>query len=277
MTGYKDSLYGHDVMHDAQSVNSEHDTVLHGGEPDPRSLPVAMNTDPWKDIRLAKLNRKYLMRQRVVSGNPNEPAHAVFDVLRTRLLRTLHENGWNRVAITSPTDGCGKTFVAANLALSLARRESARTVLMDMNLRSPELGDVFGLKPSGPLSEYLFGNITEAEHFLRVGPNLALALNNRAEIDASELLQRPKTKETLEVMQMELDPDVVLYDMPSILKNDDLLSFLPQVDGVLLVVGGGITKAAEIRQVENLLAGQVPLLGVVMNNEEDPLRSFFKK
>jgi hypothetical protein len=40
-----------------------------------------------------------------------------FDILRTKVLLTMRKNGWKRLAVTSPTMGCGKTTTACNLAI----------------------------------------------------------------------------------------------------------------------------------------------------------------
>lgn len=57
----------------------------------------------------------------------DNPAAAAFDHLRNRLLHGLTQKGWRKIAISSPTHGCGKSTVATSLALTLARRpDSAR-------------------------------------------------------------------------------------------------------------------------------------------------------
>lgn len=231
-------------------------------------LPAVVHQDPWDDLDIVALNEDYLSANRITGGKPTQSKQAPFDVLRTRLLHILKEKGWRRVAITSPTEGCGKSFVSANLALSLSRLNSVRTILLDMNLRNPGLGNKFGITHSKTMREYLSGEVTEKNFLFRVNENLVLGLNKQPEEAAAELLQNPKTHEVLEIMNLELNPDIVLYDMPSALLRDDVLSFLPQVDGVLLVIGGGKSTADEVRQVEKLLAGQVPLLGVILNRDE---------
>jgi Mrp family chromosome partitioning ATPase len=248
----------------------EDELSLYGGDV---SLPAVVLHDPWMGLDTVPVKESHLTRNRIIVGNNNKPARASFDVLRTRLLHILKEQGWSRVAITSPTDGCGKSFVAANLALSLARREDSRTVLMDMNLRNPSLAKHFGITRGRAMRDFLVGKTEERDFLLKINSNLAIGLNNRPEEDPSELLQSPRTQDALEVMQLELQPDVVLYDMPSALFNDELLSFLPQVDGVLLVVGGGKSTAAEVRQVEKLLHDQIPLLGVILNSDEGHISS----
>lgn len=117
--------------------------------------------------------------------------------------------------------------------------------------------------------DFLTGRRPVERHFLRIAPNLAVGLNAAPVPDASELLQEPRTAATLAAMQEALRPDVVLYDLPPALLCDDLIAFLPQVDGVLLVAGGGITRAEDVRRCERLLADQTPLLGMILNKAED--------
>ncbi len=233
-----------------------------------KNLPVIVSHDPWDAFEAETLDPTHLTKNRILDGDQNHPAQAAFNVLRTKLLHTLKEQGWNRVAITSPTDGCGKTFVAVNLALSLARRENSRTVLMDIDLRNPGIANVLGIPAQNRMRHYLDGKMREHEFLRKIGQNLIVGLNSKPESNASELLQRNTTRETLEIMGHELEPDVILYDLPAVLKHDDVLSFLPQVDGVLLVIGGGKTKAADIRKTQKILGDQVPLLGVVLNQDE---------
>ena len=64
-------------------------------------------------------------------------------------------------------------------------------------------------------------------------------------------------------------PNVVIFDLPPMLTSDDVLAFLPNVDGLLLVVGGGATKASEIEECERLMAEHTNFLGVVLNKAED--------
>jgi Mrp family chromosome partitioning ATPase len=223
----------------------------------------------WAALRAVSLDPARLARNRVVSGGREDPAHVSFDLLRTRMLRALGERGWRRVAITSPGPGCGKTFVTANLALSLARRSSCRVVALDMDLRIPTLAPVLGLDGAGRMEDFLSGRIAPARHLRRVGANLALGLNTMPAANPAELLQEPATATVLDRIEAELAPDVVLFDLPPALVCDDVIAFLPRIDAVLLVAGGGITTAADIRSCERLFGTETPLLGVILNKAED--------
>ncbi|MGJ8544841.1 MAG: CpsD/CapB family tyrosine-protein kinase [Sulfitobacter sp.] len=188
-----------------------------------------------------------------------------FDLLRTRLRQTLREHGWQNIAITAPTAGCGNTFTAVNLAQSLARVPSSRTLLMDFNMRSPGVAQALGLNAQGPIADFLTGDTPLLEQICRTSPTLAVATNSAAENNAAEILQAPATQQTLERMRSALRPEVVLYDMPPLLGFDDVSAFLPQLDGVLLVSDGTQTQAKHLKECERILEGQVPLLGVILN------------
>ncbi|MCE0505421.1 P-loop NTPase [Roseivivax sp. GX 12232] len=229
----------------------------------------------WARLQPFALDERMLDRNRIITASRYDPAYSSFDVLRTRLLQALSERGWTRVAITSPTQGCGKTFTAANLAISLARQENCRTILFDTDLRNPSLGKVFGLRGTGVIGNMFRGQVTPADHLRRVGPNaihaghnLAVGFNEAPETYASELLQDPRTARTLATIEENYDPDVMLFDMPPALYGDDVIAMRPCLDAVILVVGGGLTTEREIREVERRLGTETPLLGVVMNRAE---------
>ncbi|QBF31992.1 CpsD/CapB family tyrosine-protein kinase [Thalassococcus sp. S3] len=188
-----------------------------------------------------------------------------FDLLRTRLMQTLKANGWNRIAIASPTPGCGATFTAVNLALSLSRVPASRTVLMDLNQRAPGVAKALDIGTSGPMHQFLSGEVAMEDHLIRATETLALGLNGAPSEDAAEILHDPATGDLLGDMIASLRPDVVLYDMPAVLAHDDLAAFLPHVDGVLLVSDGEQTTAKHLAECERILEGQTQLLGVILN------------
>ncbi len=242
-------------------------------------LPVPARSESqvgWQRLATVDVASRVLDKSLVITANRIDPAHASFDVLRTRLVQALAEKGWRRVAITSPSGGCGKSFTAMNLAVTLSRYDNFRTVLMDMDMRRPALAKYLGVKSPGSLGDVLRGETTMTQHLRRIsstdqkiGQNLALGLNDKAEDYAAELFQQQSTKEALGRMEYDLAPDVILYDLPPALAQDDVMAFRPYFDCVLMVVGGGISTAKEIREVHRRLGDDKPVLGVVLNMAED--------
>ncbi|MEQ5826253.1 CpsD/CapB family tyrosine-protein kinase [Sulfitobacter sp. NFXS29] len=217
----------------------------------------------WQDLPIATPGPGGDMP--LVDDHRNSAAARAFDLLRTRLRQTTLEHRWVNIAVTAPTSGCGNSFSATNLALSLSRVPGSRTVLMDMNMRSPGLARAFDLQAPGAMSDLLSGRADLGNGMLRVSDTLALGLNDQAEVNAAEILQDSATAETLLRLRASLQPEIVLYDMPPMLEHDDLSAFLPQLDGVLLISDGTQTMARHLRECERMLEGQVPLLGIVLN------------
>ncbi|WP_323005900.1 CpsD/CapB family tyrosine-protein kinase [Pseudorhodobacter sp.] len=258
---------------------AQHPTVLPASEKDAGSTALnlsAPNPDRvWESLGVVTFDPAQLSGKGLFIESQQSGVTTYFDILRTRLLHAMQERGWKRLAITSPTHGCGKTFVAANLALSLARRPSSRTVLLDLELRHPGLAKLFGLADIGPIRDFLNGEQPLESHFQRVGRTLALGLNSTPIPDAAETLHEPSTAASLSEMMIQLNPELAVIDAPPVLVSDDMLALLPQVDAVLLVVDGTRTTTEEVRACERLFSNQCPLMGVVLNRAQDrKLRRF---
>lgn len=223
----------------------------------------------WESITELKPEAGVLARNGLFTSGEQHPVAASFDILRTRILQALAKNGWTRIAVTSPTAGCGKSLVAANLALALGRLPSCRTVLLDLDLRKPGLAPLFGEDGAEALIEVLMGEQPMESQFRRLGPNLALALNGQPVVRAAELIQDPEFARTLSAIGDYLQPDVVVIDTPPALASDEVISLVGLVDAVLLVTDGTLTSPSEIDETERLLDGKLPLLGVVLNRAQD--------
>ena len=223
--------------------------------------------DMWDLLPLVSpgVRRHFLSGAPLINFFRNDPAAQSFDLLRTRLLQTLRSNGWSRVAIASPTPGCGATFTAVNLAQSLARVPGSRTVLMDINHRAPGVSKLLEIDRAGDMHGFLSGDVSVEGLMMRMSKTLALGLATQQESGAAELLLDARSGAALSDMQRALRPDVTLFDLPPILAFDDLSAFLPQVDGVLLVVDGTHTTASQIAACERFLEGQTQLLGIILN------------
>lgn len=98
-----------------------------------------------------------------------------FDVLRTKILYQMRQNGWRRLAVTSPMPQCGKSTTSVNLALALGRQPELRTILFDFDLRAPTVSQKLGLRDAPSITPLLRGETDFADQAVRVGPNLALA------------------------------------------------------------------------------------------------------
>lgn len=229
-------------------------------EPTPRAPRDAA----WAMLPHVRVDPGHLEANRIVTAGGADPACSAFDMMRTRVLHHMRQNGWTSVAITSPTAGGGKSVVALNLAFSLANREDCRAALLDLDLRRPRIADLLGIT-APPLETCLRGQSGPERAFVRLRPNLAVACNSRPVRLAAELLQGPEAAKAFGEMKQRLMPDLVVCDLPPMLASDDMVAFLPNVDCVILVAEAEVNTPAEVDACEHELSSQANVLGVVLN------------
>lgn len=229
------------------------------------NAPVSPLDLAWADLPSATLDVRLMRKSRIFAAVTDHPAAAAFDMLRTRVLHLLHQNAWGTVAITSPTAGAGKSVVALNLAFSLSNLAHARTVLLDLDLRQPNLAPLLGIRSAPRMEDYLAGRIDAAQAFQRLRPNLAVGANGRQVSLSAELLQSPDAAASFQAMRDRLKPDVVLCDLPAMRSSDDLLAFAGNVDCAILVTEAERDSVELVDACEQELARQTNVLGVVLN------------
>ncbi|WP_426233094.1 CpsD/CapB family tyrosine-protein kinase [Pararhizobium sp. DWP3-4] len=206
-----------------------------------------------------------VFRNRIVTIDRSDPAHVPFDMMRTTVLQNLRQNGWTSIAITSPTASCGKSLVALNLAFSLAHQLDRRTLLVDLNLKLPQIGEMLGVTARASMEDFLKGDAPIQDIFLRYGENLAVAVNDRPVQFSAELLQSLEAVRVLQDLRLRMGPDVILYDLPPMLSSDDVTAFLPNVDCAILVAAAEHSTFAEVDRCERYLSERTNMLGVVLN------------
>lgn len=229
----------------------------------------------WARLATIPVDAAQLDDNLVITAARRDPAHGAFDLLRTRMVQAMAERGWRRVGITSPTKGCGKSFTSLNLAVTLSRYAGHRTVLLDLDLRMPALARALGVDAPGPLGEVLRGAVAPLDHLCRfgsnrlhIGDNVALGLNDRVEPYAAELFQTTQMAESLERIEAELATDLMLFDLPPALAQDDVIALAPLFDCIVMVVGGGQTTAREVRESLRRIGEDKPVLGMILNRGE---------
>ncbi|MDP2081857.1 MAG: CpsD/CapB family tyrosine-protein kinase [Pseudotabrizicola sp.] len=236
---------------------------------EPYPLALFSPARVWESLNAISLDTDHLAGNGLFINPDQSLAGTAFDILRTRISQAMVERGWQRIGITSPTHGCGKSFTAANLAMALARRPGSRTVLLDLDLRRPSLHTLFGAAPLGALRDFLDGSQPLESLFSRVGKTLAIGFNGEAVPDAGDVLHSADATQALEAMETQLDPDITVMDLPPALLSDDVLAMRDKVDAVLVVADGKITTAKDIRACEALFEHRIPLLGIVLNRAQD--------
>lgn len=230
-----------------------------------RLKPPAAATALWADLPLFEPDSGLMTRNRIVTFADADPSHVAFDMMRTKILRTMRQNGWTSLGVTSPTAGSGKSTTCINLAFSLAHQPDVRTVLVDLDLRRPALAKLLGLTRAQSFASVLRGDRPLAETFVRYGENLAIGTNDGPVRASSELLLNAATAHNVAAFKAGFAADVLLYDMPPMLQSDDVMAFLPHLDCVLLIAAAEKSRLDEVDKCERELSEQTNVLGVVLN------------
>ena len=220
--------------------------------------------DLWADLTPFDVQDKHLEAHRVVTRAAN-PAATPFDILRTKVLLQMRQNGWKRLAITSPMPQSGKTTTACNLALGLGRQRDLRAILLDLDLRDPSVNTFFQARPEHSIGDVLTGEVSFGDQALRIGDNVACSMANRAETDPTRLLLAEETAEVIDRIEATYQPDVMIFDLPSVLVNDDTRAFLKNADCALIVIRADSTRYGQFDACEREIAEQTNVLGVVLN------------
>ncbi len=213
---------------------------------------------------MATLDSTVLERNCVLPQIADHTALRAYKILRTRLLHRLAAQQWRSFAVTSTKAGEGKTLTSINLAMALSQEPNTRVCLVDLDLQRPQVAAQMGLHCERGLGDYLLGEADALQVMYECGsPSLVVIPNTRVFDHSSEMLGSARMLELLKVLATEMPNHLVIFDMPP-LTSDDVLTFAPRVDGVLLVVAEGRTERAALTKSKELLA-EMNLIGVVLN------------
>jgi receptor protein-tyrosine kinase len=140
----------------------------------------------------------------------------------------------NLIMVTSAMPGEGKTFVAVNLAMSLAMEVDCRVLLVDADVLAPSVPRVLGIEPAKGLMDALTGGGTPSpESFLGTNvERLTLLLAGTPHANASEFLGSEAMTRLLSELSSRYPDRIVVFDSPPLLATTEsrlLATYMGQV------------------------------------------------
>ncbi|MZR29714.1 CpsD/CapB family tyrosine-protein kinase [Sneathiella litorea] len=229
----------------------------------------------YDQTRVIDLDITHLEANRIITLDSEDPNSISFDILRTQVLAKMEANNWRTLAITSPTPACGKTVVAINLALSIAKQTDYTALLVDFDLRRPQVASYLGLPIENSFADYLDGKIEFNDALVNPGiPRFVVLPNRRPVKNSTEILTSPKVKSMVVDLRDRYEKRICIFDLPPLKATDDAIAFLPQVDCVLMVVASGETKPSEVKECRRQLQSS-NLLGVVLNKSQEVEKTYY--
>jgi len=219
--------------------------------------------------RISTTRTALALAQRKVASRAKDDVSMVaerFKFLRGSLLLSKPGSPPRVVLVTGPDKNAGKTFVACNLAMSLIDLDK-RVLIIDADLRNPQLHKIFRFKNRVGLSNVLSGQTTIEKGCIVSTPipNFFVLLAGPPSPTPAELLGSKKMEETLAECAKHFD--YVVLDSAPLLPVFDSHYLTVKCDANVLVVRSGQTSRNAVKQSLDLIdrvGGKVT--GVVLND-----------
>jgi capsular exopolysaccharide synthesis family protein len=199
---------------------------------------------------------------------PNSLGAEKFRALAVRLDDMRRQHELKSLQVTSSVINEGKSFVAANLAATLAKYSGSKTLLIEGDLHRPTLASMFGLRDLEGLSDWWTSQNREiARYLLRfTGSGLWFLPAGKACDRPSETLRSAQFADAFADLAGQFD--WVVVDSTPMLPVIDANLWSKLVDGTLLVVREGVAPLKALKKGLQSL-DHPKLIGVVVNEASD--------
>jgi len=188
-----------------------------------------------------------------------------FRLLKNAILFPEKGNPPKCIMITSASPSEGKSFVAANLAISLSQNIDEHVLLLDCDLRRPTIHSLFGLEPTKGLSEYLLNQEPLSTLLVKTPLNkLTLLPAGKIPSNPSELLSSEQMRHLINELKQRYHDRYIIIDTPPPYLTSETGVISRHVDGIVIVVRQGETHKKSVSDLIDIY-GKEKILGVVYN------------
>nr|WP_320011640.1 CpsD/CapB family tyrosine-protein kinase [uncultured Desulfobulbus sp.] len=201
----------------------------------------------------------------VLSATTTGPIAESIRALRTRILFPNDGPVPRSILVTSAAPGEGKSFICANLGISLAQGMDHYCLLVDGDLRRPTQHTLFGLSNTSGLSDYLQRKKQIPELLVPSGVDkLSVLQAGPRSINPAELMSSATMIDLVDEISKRYDDRIVLLDSPPLHSASETSVLAQHVDGVVLVVRYGESRREYVKALADTI-GREKILGVVFN------------
>jgi len=200
----------------------------------------------------------------IAKFQPGVPFVEAYGLLLVSLVLGQNGNPVHVVAITTAHEGGGTTTTALNLGMMVART-GRKSLIIDANLRKPDMHTAFGVEQAPGLAEVLAGTKQAGEAVRPTSiPNLSILPAGKPGVPPQALLV-PQRLEAI-VADLRGKYEFIVVDTPSVLKYPDTLNLARITDGTVLVVpADGSSRRAQQEARRRLERVDARILGAVLN------------
>ena len=221
-----------------------------------------------KEEHLEKIDERI-----VVFSNPDSLASEQYRVLYSRLLQLYGNDKKKIFAISSSIKGEGKTTTCLNLGAVIAKDFSKRVLIIEGDLKKPDLHTYLGSPIEKGLIELLLGkeNFGDCIYSFHLD-NLFLLPTVKREVNSAKLLSLPAMGEMLSQALKEFE--YIIIDCPPVLPLADMNIYSELLDGILFVIRAGKTPRDLVKKsMDCLPPGKI--LAIIMNGVETDSGKFY--
>jgi capsular exopolysaccharide synthesis family protein len=223
-------------------------------EPQEHKIPASSDeTDDW-DVKLRE----------IISGNSKQVAESI-RMLRTKIFYPESGEPPRSILVTSAIPGEGKSFVCANLGVSIAQAVEKQALLVECDLRRPSLSKLLGLPKSRGLVDYLQSG-TPVEQLIQQTsmPKLSILTSGKTPKNPAELIDSEKMASLIKDLENQNPDRLIIFDSPPIQAAPETDVLAKKVDKVILVIRWGYARREHAKQLVEML-GRDKVIGVVFN------------
>ena len=221
--------------------------------------------------------KKSLMNNKMKIGftiedNPKSIIAEAYKTLRTNIQYSSFDKEIKTLVITSAEMGEGKSTVAGNIALTFAESEK-KVILVDCDLRRPEVHKNFRISNLIGISEVILGKTTFEESVQKYNDNIDILTSGKIPPNPAEMLASAAMSNLIEKLKKEYD--IVILDTAPIKVVTDAQILSTKVDGTILVIRARRTKKEAVIEAKNLLDKVgANIIGTVLNGVENTSKKY---
>ena len=183
------------------------------------------------------------------SGPKQEMLEESADNLSTSLRLAESAPGIRVLAVTSAVSGEGKSSVAAQLAASLARTQGETVLLIDGDMRSPDVHHLFHVRRDPGLVMVLAGGCQPEEAIVPTSnPRLHVLPAGRLDANPHKLLTTPKLRSILDSLSAKYR--YIVLDTPPVLPASEALTLAKAADAVLLCTMRDVSLVHQVEKAQ---------------------------
>lgn len=198
-----------------------------------------------------------------------------YKTLRTNVTFSLPGSGCKCVGVVSADRGDGKSSIAINLAISLAKINK-RVILLDCDMRLPTVAQKLNKQSAPGLSDYLSGGVNTIPISCVEKRGIDIIPAGHIPPDSTTLIASEEMVKLIEILKERYD--YIIFDFPPVNIVSDAVMLSSIIDGYLLVVRHNTSEYPKINMaIRQLQFAEAKVIGFVYNCKTEEKKYYKNK